>query len=594
MGSRRRLRRTLIVVSALLLLSLAGTVHAEDPADARRAWNEGRGDDAFRILRAFLLEDPTDPAQILDAARLASEMKDLELVERVQGRAELVAGDTPDPQLDLALGIAYLALGELRLVAGVPSPTLAFLFADAESIASQLVADHAGTELEQEGRMLLARTRQALGDVEAALDALGVQGTRAEMARLKAELQYERAVTKRLDESGRPTEEGGQDLRDALVVLAAAQDFDGRIKAAWAAHRLGELEDARAHYVAAWALDPASTYPLRGLQSLATGRPQLLLDSLGEVLAASPNDVAALDALAEAQLGVDATQALLTLQRRIAVDEEDPAGWMLGVRLFVSMKQWREARRHALRALELAPASKDAAGMLQQIAHTIRAEEPERAISIYEELLGLRSDDPLLWNNFGFLLREIVAPYTDVDARTGIQVLKDDAPPRALKLLQRCVEVYRHAVSLVPQDLDELTEIEVWVLAGVVNDCGLMLHYFQDVQEPHAAERLYLRALEMSGYGYMDAYHPNLRRLYAFVLPERAWSWYLAAREARWAQMREQRWPNGSFALVPDEAKREIAAEDARQLRARLAKALAEDAEEDDDPWPPEAPPQEE
>ena len=152
------------------------------------------------------------------------------------------------------------------------------------------------------------------------------------------------------------------------------------------------------------------------------------------------------------------------------------------------------------------------------------------------------------------------------------------------------MEVYRHAVSLVPEDLDEKTEKEIWVLAGIVNDCGLMLHYFEDVQEPYAAERLYLRALEMSDYAYMDAYHPNLRRLYAFVLPHRGWAWYRAAREARWAQKMEQRTPDGSIELVADEARREIAAEDARRLRARLARALAEGAEEDGDPWPPEEP----
>ena len=581
-------RRATLVALAFLLLSGTCVVRAEDPADARRAWDEGRADDAWRMLRAYLLEKPTDAGMLLEAARLAAQMKDIELVERVQGRAELVSADTPDPRLDLALGVAYLALGELRLVAGVPSPTLAFLFADAEGIAQRLVAEHPGTDLEREGRLLLARTRQALGDVEAALDALPVQATGPEMERLEAELLFDRAVTKRLDAAGRPTEEGASDLRGALAVFSGAPDFDGRIKAAWAAHRLGELEAARGHYVAAWALDPASPYPLRGLESLATGRPQLLFDSLGEILADHPEDVRALDALAEAQFGVDEAQALLTLQRRITLDEGDPAGWMLGARLYVARSRWQEARRYALRALELAPTARDASGVLERIAHTIRAEEPERAVSIYEELLAVKPDDPLVWNNYGFLLREIVSPYTTVDERTGIQVLRNDAPPRARTLLERCVEVYRRAVSLVPADVDGLMDTEVWVLAGVLNDCGLMLHYFQDVQEPHAAERLYLKALAMTGYGYMDAYHPNLRRLYAFVLPDREWAWYLAAREARWAQLKEERPATGGFELVPDDAKRELAAEDARTLRARLARALAEGAEEDGDPWPPE------
>ncbi len=587
MKSTPRLRRAMVVAFALLLSSMACIVRAQGPADARRAWSEGRGDDAHRLLRAFLLEDPTDPAEILDAARLAAAMKDLDLVERVRGRAEIVAGKSDDPRLDLALGIAYLALGEIRLVAGVPSPTLAFLFADAETIAKRLIADHPGARLDEQGRMLLARTRQALGDVEGALAALDVEWDWPERQRLRADLLYERAVTKRLDASGRPTGEGARDLRDALAALAQEGDFDGRIKAAWAAHRLGELEEARAQYVAAWALDRASPWPLRGLRSLATGRPRLLVTSLGEILATDPRDTRALDALAEAQLDVDPTHAIATLGRRLALDEQDPTGWMLGARLFFATKQWQEARRHAVRALVLDPTSRDASGLLERIAHTIQADDLERAVTLYEELLDLRPGDPLVWSNYGFLLRDAVSPHTILDPQTGIQVLKDDATLRVRELLLRCVEVYRRAVSLVPDDLGERTENEVWVLAGIVNDCGLMLHYFEDVQAPCEAERLYLRALEMTGYAYKDTYQPNLRRLYALVLPARQWAWYLAAREARWAQLREEPKPGGGFDLVPDEAKREIAAQDAHRLRIRLAEALAAGAEEDGDPWPP-------
>jgi len=437
--------------------------------------------------------------------------------------------------------------------------------------------------------MLLARTRQALGDVDGALGALSTPAAWEGKARLEGLLRYERAVVKELDADGRPTPEGVADLRAALPALAGAPDFEARIRAAWAAHRLGLLDEARAHYVAAWALDRASDYPLRGLESLATGRPELLIEALEEILARSPDDVRALDALATAQLATDATAAVLTLQRRIALGEKDPDAWMLGARLFLEMGQWREARKHARRALELDPSFDPAAGLLQRLAHTLAGEDLERAISIYEELVTLRTDDPLVWNNFGLLLREAVSPYTDVDEESGLQTLKEDAPTRIRALLDRCVATYRRAVALVPSDLAGRPETEVWVLAGVVNDCGLMLHYFTDVQAPYEAERLYLRALEMTDYGYMDAYVPNLRRLYTYVLPDRTWAFYLAACEARWSQKTEARRPDGTLDIVPDEGRREIAARDARALRARLLEDLARDAEEAGDPWPPQA-----
>ena len=74
MGSTGHLRRTRVVALALFLLLAPLFAWAAEPADARRAWDEGRADDAYRMLRTWLLADPTDPARMLDAARLAAEM----------------------------------------------------------------------------------------------------------------------------------------------------------------------------------------------------------------------------------------------------------------------------------------------------------------------------------------------------------------------------------------------------------------------------------------------------------------------------------------------------------------------------------------
>ncbi len=590
---RTRAIRLLLLAVALALP--ASAAFADDVADARAAFDAGHADAARAALLDWLLAEPTDPTALLDAAHLARDLDDLDLLERVQGRAEISAEETPDPRLDLALAVADEAIASGRLARGMQGQLLAQLFSDAETKAKAVLDDPA---LGAEARVLLARTRRAVGDLDGALAALEGGDLAPEARAWRGRLHYERSVAREVDAQGRPTEAGRAELQAALDDLAAAGDelgpkdrFQARITAAWAAHRLGDLDRAEGAYVSAWLLDPASPYPLRGLESLEQGRPARLVAALERVLEARPHDTGALDALVFAEVGAkDGTAALLALERRIALDEKDPAGWLLGGRVFLALEQWEEARKHVRRALDLDPTSAQATALFEELARTVMARDRERGIAFYEEILRLRPGDPYVRNNYGFLLREIVSPFTAM-GEDGLQTLVPGAPPRIRELLVRCRDVYAEAVAAIPESRDrDLDERTAWSLAGVINDYGLIVHYFVDVQDPLEAERQYLRALRMTDYAFKDTYVPNLRRLYTKVLPDRDLARYRVARQVRDAVLAEVPRADGGFDLVPDEEKRAVAEKDVEEVRARLYRTLEEGADEDGAPWPPPPP----
>ncbi|MFM8979443.1 MAG: hypothetical protein ACKOSS_03145, partial [Planctomycetia bacterium] len=229
---------------------------------------------------------------------------------------------------------------------------------------------------------------------------------------------------------------------------------------------------------------------------------------------------------------------------------------------------------------------------LERVAAAWMKADVERGVALYEGIFALLPADPFVRNNLGFLLREAVTPYTTQEPN-GVQHLRPDAPWRVRGWLERSVAAYGEAVRLLPAaDDKDRDEAEAWDVAGIVNDLGLMLHYFADVQDLPRAEALYWRALRMTAFAFKDTYAPNLQRLYGTLLRDREWSWYLAARSARDAillETGELDRATGKPVLAPDSAKREAASRDLEALRARLVRTLQEDAESDGLPFPPPA-----
>lgn len=598
---RARGRVGVALCVGILVLGVAPGAAADEITDAMAAMQRGDADAAHALLVSLVEADEVKPTQLLHAAWMAVQLGDADLCRRIRAVGEaLEMDDTRDDALHLALGYAYLGLAEHQVRTGTGGSSTSLLFADAASRAATLVGKGNASAV-----YLAARTRYSQGDLPGALDVLLAheqaqdETLGAAVATQLGAYLYERAASMPAASDGRPTADARADLDHAVrllrahlgdaTLLAPATRRRLRLTIAWAAHRLGQYADARGAYLDAHALggEPAAL-ARRGLASLFAHDADALSKALAEAAAQHPADPAPLDDLLRIHAeGKRYREALLVLQQRLEAHPQDARGYRLGGDLFTVMRQWGEAVEHYAAALERDPADLQAAFGIERVAQALVQDDFDRALAIYERLLELRPADPYCRNNLGFILRERVSPWTDVQPG-GIQTLKADAPESIRRLLFRCRDAYASAVALIPEDEDESREMaESWNLAGIVNDYGLMIHYFADIQDAPLAEQQYLRTLRMTEDGFKDTYSPNLQRLYAFVLKERELSWYRLARRCKDAILMERR-VDGRMELVADERKRRAAAADEARLRARIVQELARDAADDGSPWPPE------
>jgi tetratricopeptide (TPR) repeat protein len=579
-------------LAVLGLLAVLGGVpaSADEPGEARRLIELGQVDAARERLRAWIESTEPSGPPALEAARLAAELKDGLLLEDLQGRLEGKPGTKEPGPTALALATAWLGLAESRLGQPGGGSGVAFLFADAEKKARDCLAGP--PEVAAEALRVLARVKHAQGDLAGALAVLAERSDLAgdaAVAALEGRLRYERALTTGLGADGRPTAAGTEDLTRAAARLKAALAVEGglpvletrraRLLSAYTLHRVGDLDGARAAYLAAHAADPTSDKALRGLKSLLANDDAAYRKALEEL----PRDRLVSRARVEAALAAkDVVGALAAAEARLADDPAAVDGWLLAGSALIAAQRWDDAVARFRHVHSLAPNDRTPITGLERTATAAMDVDVERGIAIYEQALGLLPDDPYVRNNFGFVLREVVTPHTEVDQATGLQRFRPDAPHRTRAWLDRCVAAYAEAVARIPEAKDkDLDEATAWNLAGIVNDYGLVVHYFVDVQDLPKAEALYLRALRMTRDTFKDTYAPNLQRLYR-LMPDREWAWYRAARRCRDAILKETGvGPDGNPALAPDEEKRAAAARDVEDLRARLVRTLQDDARED-------------
>ncbi|MBL9087642.1 MAG: hypothetical protein JNM10_10930 [Planctomycetia bacterium] len=168
-------------------------------------------------------------------------------------------------------------------------------------------------------------------------------------------------------------------------------------------------------------------------------------------------------------------------------------------------------------------------------------------------------------NDLAFRLRDVVAAFAwRGEGRT--QGLAAGAPREARAWLDRVVAWYDGAVARIPDDAASLPFAQRWVMAGVLNDAGLMRHYWRDVRDLDRAQALYLRAFDLTDGAYVDTYHYNLQYLFGIERPGQEELWLALARRASRSVLKEG--PDGTF--VPDEGKREAARKDAEALERVL------------------------
>ncbi|MGE0192983.1 MAG: tetratricopeptide repeat protein [Planctomycetota bacterium] len=581
---------------AIACLALAVGAEAAPPTleAAREAVRRDDIDTVETVLVDLVVDGRPDHPTLLEAAYLAQEIEAPTATSKVRDLSTALTEQAdPPPAARVARGYAALATAIWYWRQKMQGSSIPLLFNEALSAGRVRSGDAATDDL---AALLEARTHAAQGSHDEALAVLAAR--RAEgatsswtplLALSEARLAYDRGAAVAPGADGRPTAEAQADFEQAVALFAAHADALPRLvmrpakrtelatRRAWALHRLGRVDEAAEAYRRVYALGgEARALAVRGLASLFTYEPDRYRTTLAELGrgAGGQGDVA-LEALTDAWLAENRLgSALEAAEARRALAPDDPAGWRLVAKVFEAMDQPEEAIRHLEEALRRDPNDRAAVIRFDAVARSVVEDDPERTIAWYERLVAVCPDDPFLWNNLGFLLREQVSPHT-VLGEGGQQKLTAEAPDRVHAQLLRCVEAYERAVALVDPAEDGLREIEQdWNLATVVNDLGLMLHYFVDVQDGPRAEALYLRALAMTEDGYKDSYVPNLQRLYRDILTGHELAWYRAAVRAAEGLLQEVPRDDGGFDLVPDDVKRAVAAADAKRLRARILQEL--------------------
>lgn len=599
----------LCVSFALGLLVVASSNATADAGDDAAAWRRlaparaALAQNDFPHARDLMFDrvlaaDVTDEELVL-IARLGFHLSDRDILQELRAVLDERNKDGASAARSLAAGWAYVGLARHYIRAQKGGSSIPTLFEDALTISSQLLASEQPANIRSGASLLGARVQAAQAKRVEALAILNAVKDRAPtwapaLDGLEGRLLYDRGAAAALGADGRPTATALGDLKRGHALMDSAltaplemgttkEGIESLIaRRAWASHRVGDWETAEPEYGALYDRGAQGrSLALRGLASLFAHdveRHEQGLAALAKAKGADGGDAWA--ALTTTRLKRNALgPALLAAQDYLAW-AETPASWTMHGRVLRAMRAWTEAEASYAKALALDASFRPAAVEFELMARSLLAADAPRSVEMYEHLVRLRPDDPYVRNNLGFVLRDLVTPFTTM-APGNLETIKPDAPEHVLAWLKRSVSVYAEAVALIPEEDDGQREVvDDWNLAGIVNDYALMIHYFVDVQDAAKAEALYLRTLRMTDFGFKDTYAPNMQRLYAFVLKGRELQWWRLAHQARDAVMKEQADGQGGFEIVPDEAKRASARNDCERLRAQLIDELG--AEEPD------------
>ncbi len=404
--------------------------------------------------------------------------------------------------------------------------------------------------------------------------------------RYRLGLAAARAAGNRLDDAARGWFGGAvADERAAAALLPA--DYGRTLLLARCLHWLAERDAARAAYLAAVPLSTEARDALTGLASLLGGRPEDWTGALEGLVREHPEHATAVYFLAFDRFQRGDGEGAAALFRRLAgLTPAAPMPRVFLGRLARAAGRADEATAHFETALRCDPASAAAVTEWEALLRErpVRGfEDLEAYDGGYRRLVAVCGDRRMrvmARNNLGIVLWEAVSSWTS-RGRGRMQYLVEGAPPEALRWMRRCVEVYREAVADLPTDAEmaDLAFPEIWAYAGVLNDAGIMLHYFAPVQDLDEAERYYLRSFRITDGAYKDAYFYNLQFLYGFERPGNERRWYRLASVARDAILRED--PGSPTGFSADERKRAAAARDWERLRDLLGEEEADRIEEE-------------
>jgi cytochrome c peroxidase len=551
----------------------------------------GRPREAFDAFRAELARRPGDARALAGLARSAVVLDDAEALTTAEAAlrrrvAELSPngakdGEDPVPELLFWIGRTNQVLSRHD---DATAPTR-----QEDAITALRRANVTGNS-SIEAIVLEARMLEEVRSPEDALlvlddtmrrrtDVMSRPADAARVAETRAGIVY-----RRVWQQGTFDDKAKEQLRrvvetlDGLAASGVELSDESLLYLAYAAHRVGDVDRARVAYTVAATREAIAPKAVQGLRNLLTKDIAKFRDDIERLKQRHPDSptillFAAYEELQQDKLA-DAERDLL--HRREVETQPSAATHYYLAQVAVKRGDRRTATDQYAIALALEPRFPK---LITEYETYVRSRElrgfddVDALVADYRQLLEAGPDDPefqvLARNNLGFTLREVAASYSSRGA-ARIHTFAEGAPPKALDVLKLTVKVYEEAVALIPDDAASLPFKKRWDYAAVLNDTGLMRHYFVETQDLARAEELYLRAFELTQGAYQDAYFYNLQFLYGFEVTGRDAKWLDLARVAKDAILKED--PSSPTGFSPDEFKRKAARADFERLSAKLGK----------------------
>ncbi len=512
MSTLHRLLASSLAVLLLLLLA-TGPALAGASDDAKRAAKDKDWAKAAAAWNKILEKKPADREAAMGLAQAAIEgwlEEDHAIAEEALHRALEKSED--DRDVRLALGNLYIAIAKAKT-----DPTaMKFTYEDAKTHFAKLVEAKADDE---EAAVGLARAHYWTAfydEALAVLDAfLGDGKSQGPALFWKGHVFYQQGLDA-YRQSGEVDENVRALLGKAKGAYAASGEadpkyFDTWMQLGYAAQYLGETEEAKAAYERAMDLDPESTMPLKGIDALYFHLPAEHVGALKKLAKEHPDNVAVWFFLGFRLLhGKDHDAAVDAFKTYISRSKTPGTAFTFLGQAYDAQGEVAKAKDAWTKALEANPDDETAAGGLDQqlliIHRGAAARSPNYAISAAEAwkpLFELAPNNPWVRNNIAFLLRDAV------DKHRG--------DPDWKRVVAECTRLYAEGARLVDEQTrgreSTIPFERRFPMAGIVNDAGLMYHYYPSIRDLQKAEDHYLRALELTEDTYGDAFG-NLVKLY--------------------------------------------------------------------------------
>jgi len=511
MPTARHLR--LLSLALLLPALLAGPALASPAGDARDAAKEQRWQDAADGWMQVLEKNEANREAALGLAKAVIEGDLLDLqVPSSDALLAVLEKKEDDRDARLALGNLFISTA----LSKADQQAMKFIFEDAKQQFSMLIE---ARPTDEDAAVGLARTHYWMAFFSDGLqvidDFMAQNKSKGPALYWKGQIFYRQALDAyaaagKMDDTAKELFQKARGSYEAAAA-AAPKDLDAWMQLGYACQYVGATEDAQEAYEKVMVLDRESHMPLKGIASLYHYRPDEYRPALEALAKKYDQNNAVYFFIGFDQYSKKEFDAAIeSLGKYVERTKTPGAAWHYLGRALDGAGREDEAKEAYVKALKENPADEASAGQIDaklQQAHAGSAgaslSNAKAAIAAYKELFELAPTASSPRNNAAFILREAFARHQNDQSW--------------MPVLDECIRLYTESSDLIEKKIDGRAEAfddaTLWNYAGVINDTGLMYQYYPAREDLEKAEEYYIRALELTGDGYADAFG-NLVKVY--------------------------------------------------------------------------------